>query len=73
MHWMIQSSDILQFDSESRAEILYIWGKTKIFFLVFLRYIQSTCATTGEGLYEGMEWLSRNIADKVEYYQIAQR
>ncbi|XP_027114377.1 ADP-ribosylation factor-like [Coffea eugenioides] len=27
-------------------------------------YIQSTCATTGEGLYEGMEWLSRNIADK---------
>jgi hypothetical protein len=29
------------------------------------RYIQSTCATTGEGLYEGLDWLSSNIATKV--------
>lgn len=29
------------------------------------RYIQSTCATTGEGLYEGLDWLSNNIANKV--------
>jgi len=29
------------------------------------RYIQSTCATTGEGLYEGLDWLSSNIASKV--------
>ncbi|KAG2632772.1 hypothetical protein PVAP13_2NG123700 [Panicum virgatum] len=28
------------------------------------RYIQSTCATTGEGLYEGLDWLSSNIASK---------
>ncbi|KAL1803655.1 hypothetical protein ACET3Z_032302 [Daucus carota] len=28
-------------------------------------YIQSTCATSGEGLYEGLEWLSNNIANKV--------
>uniref|UniRef100_A0A2P2LC37 ADP-ribosylation factor n=1 Tax=Rhizophora mucronata TaxID=61149 RepID=A0A2P2LC37_RHIMU len=28
-------------------------------------YIQSTCATSGEGLYEGLEWLSNNIASKV--------
>uniref|UniRef100_A0A804R9B9 Uncharacterized protein n=1 Tax=Zea mays TaxID=4577 RepID=A0A804R9B9_MAIZE len=27
-------------------------------------YIQSTCATTGEGLYEGLDWLSSNIASK---------
>nr|XP_043608572.1 ADP-ribosylation factor-like [Erigeron canadensis] len=27
-------------------------------------YIQSTCATTGEGLYEGLDWLSNNIASK---------
>merc|ERR1712196_562898 len=27
-------------------------------------YIQSTCATSGEGLYEGLEWLSNNIASK---------
>jgi hypothetical protein len=29
------------------------------------RYIQSTCATSGEGLYEGLDWLSSNIANKV--------
>eukprot|EP00897_Mesotaenium_endlicherianum_P003217 jgi/Mesen1/2923/ME000175S02077 len=29
------------------------------------RYIQSTCATSGEGLYEGLDWLSSNIASKV--------
>jgi hypothetical protein len=28
-------------------------------------YIQSTCATSGEGLYEGLDWLSSNIANKV--------
>ncbi|KAJ8529642.1 hypothetical protein K7X08_036477 [Anisodus acutangulus] len=27
-------------------------------------YIQSTCATSGEGLYEGLEWLSNNIVNK---------
>lgn len=30
------------------------------------RYIQSTCATSGEGLYEGLDWLSNNIASKVK-------
>lgn len=30
----------------------------------FHRYIQSTCATSGEGLYEGLDWLSSNIASK---------
>jgi len=25
-------------------------------------YIQSTCATTGEGLYEGLDWLSNTLA-----------
>ncbi|KAJ2162158.1 Arf GTPase arf1 [Coemansia sp. RSA 552] len=24
-------------------------------------YIQTTCATTGDGLYEGLEWLSNNL------------
>jgi len=27
-------------------------------------YIQGTCATTGEGLYEGLEWLSTEIQKK---------
>ncbi|KAA3465810.1 ADP-ribosylation factor 2 [Gossypium australe] len=31
-------------------------------------YIQSTCATSGEGLYEGLDWLSNNIANKVRRY-----
>nr|XP_023921050.1 ADP-ribosylation factor 2-like [Quercus suber] len=25
---------------------------------------ESTCATSGEGLYEGLDWLSNNIANK---------
>ncbi|RVW46482.1 ADP-ribosylation factor [Vitis vinifera] len=32
-------------------------------------YIQSTCATSGEGLYEGLEWLSNNIATKASMRQ----
>lgn len=27
-------------------------------------YIQSCCATSGEGLYEGLDWLSANIANR---------
>ena len=27
-------------------------------------YIQSTCATTGEGLVEGLEWLAESIKAK---------
>eukprot|EP00210_Caulerpa_lentillifera_P001066 g1028.t1 len=27
-------------------------------------YIQGTCATSGEGLYEGLDWMSANIAKK---------
>ncbi|KAK9713569.1 hypothetical protein RND81_06G036000 [Saponaria officinalis] len=27
-------------------------------------YIQSACATSGEGLYEGLDWLSNNISTK---------
>ncbi|EKM80060.1 hypothetical protein AGABI1DRAFT_113290 [Agaricus bisporus var. burnettii JB137-S8] len=28
-------------------------------------YIQATCATSGDGLYEGLEWLSSNIGRRV--------
>ena len=38
------------------------WGH---YFGFYFRYIQSTCATSGEGLYEGLDWLSNNIANKV--------
>jgi ADP-ribosylation factor protein 1 len=27
-------------------------------------FIQSTCATSGEGLYEGLDWLSSNISNR---------
>lgn len=40
-------------------------GLLLIFMMIHLRYIQSTCATSGEGLYEGLDWLSNNIASKV--------
>ena len=40
---------------------LYVYGTLSLF-----RYIQSTCATSGEGLYEGLDWLSNNIAGKVD-------
>jgi hypothetical protein len=36
-----------------------------IYIFYSCRYIQSTCATSGEGLYEGLDWLSNNIANKV--------
>lgn len=29
--------------------------------LTELQYIQSTCATSGDGLYEGLEWLSNSL------------
>ncbi|KAK5772029.1 hypothetical protein PVK06_048290 [Gossypium arboreum] len=45
------------------------WSASCLFYfkisLVSHRYIQSTCATSGEGLYEGLDWLSNNIANKV--------
>ncbi|KAL3814616.1 hypothetical protein ACJIZ3_015884 [Penstemon smallii] len=34
-------------------------------------YIQSTCATSGEGLYEGLDWLSNNIANKVDLISLS--
>ncbi len=36
----------------------------RLFPLCSFRYIQSTCATSGEGLYEGLDWLSQNISSK---------
>ncbi|KAH7299763.1 hypothetical protein KP509_24G027800 [Ceratopteris richardii] len=30
-------------------------------------YIQSSCATTGEGIYEGLQWLSANIGNKCRF------
>lgn len=27
-------------------------------------YIQATCATSGEGLYEGLDWLSSQLSKK---------
>ncbi|KAG6513119.1 hypothetical protein ZIOFF_023427 [Zingiber officinale] len=33
-------------------------------------YIQSACATSGEGLYEGLDWLSNNIVNKVACFLV---
>eukprot|EP00964_Phaeocystis_antarctica_P156022 scaffold125496_cov69-Phaeocystis_antarctica.AAC.1 len=36
-------------------------------------YIQSTCATTGDGLYEGLDWMSSSLskANKILYHRDA--
>jgi hypothetical protein len=34
------------------------------------RYIQSTCATSGEGLYEGLDWLSTNIVKVIAHQRM---
>ena len=31
---------------------------------LYCRYIQATCATSGEGLYEGLDWMSSQLAKK---------
>jgi len=33
----------------------------KMLTVMDLQYIQSTCATSGDGLYEGLEWLSNSL------------
>ena len=38
-----------------------IHGTTMAVYLTDLQYIQSTCATSGDGLYEGLEWLSNSL------------
>jgi len=30
-----------------------------------LWFIQSTCATTGDGLYEGLDWLSQTLRSRI--------
>jgi hypothetical protein len=47
-------------------------GHSSVFILVTrglsyfrrIRYIQSCCATTGDGLYEGLDWLSNTLSAK---------
>ncbi len=34
------------------------------------RYIQCTSAASGEGLYEGLDWLSSNIFDKAAWFEL---
>ena len=33
----------------------------RVLTMLRLQYIQSTCATSGDGLYEGLEWLSNSL------------
>lgn len=55
--WIIWALSLLYFFIHDLSSILNM-------FLCIHRYIQSTCATSGEGLYEGLDWLSNNIANK---------
>ncbi|CAA2997839.1 ADP-ribosylation factor 4 [Olea europaea subsp. europaea] len=40
-------------------------GKTTILYKLKLGEIVTTIPTIGEGLYEGLDWLSKNIANKI--------
>ena len=33
-------------------------------------YIQGTCALTGDGLYDGLDWLSKTVSKKKWLYNI---
>ena len=37
---------------------------TPVLLLMLLVFAQATCATSGEGLYEGLDWLSAQLAKK---------
>ena len=39
----------------------YIHIYVYIYVYIWPRYIQGTCATSGEGLYEGLDWLSAQL------------
>ena len=32
--------------------------------LIVQWYVQATCATQGEGLYEGLDWLSKELSER---------
>jgi len=34
------------------------------FVFIFQWYIQATCATQGNGLYEGLDWLSQELSKR---------
>ncbi len=57
-----QRASLLQRGSPPAYLLSYLCLPTML--SVMYRYIQSTCATSGEGLYEGLDWLSQNIAAK---------
>jgi hypothetical protein len=42
--------------------ILLVFWRLHLFY--YRRYIQSCCATTGDGLYEGLDWLSNTLSAK---------
>ena len=39
----------------------YVPRETRFYTDPHLQYIQSTCATSGDGLYEGLEWLATTL------------
>lgn len=49
-----------------RTWYIQVSARTRTFtFVVCLRVAQAACATSGDGLYEGLEWLSANIKRRV--------
>lgn len=57
---VLQSARIAGISLATRRDRVFIVTQSPL----LRRYIQSTCATSGEGLYEGLDWLSSNIANR---------
>ncbi|KTB01555.1 ADP-ribosylation factor 2 [Nakaseomyces glabratus] len=57
VQWLLKSEDVERSITETNSVIVNGEGNRPWF-------IQATCATTGEGLYEGLEWLSNNLNNK---------
>jgi ADP-ribosylation factor protein 1 len=48
-----------------RQRTWYIQVRRAITLMTWAHNMQATCATSGDGLYEGLEWLSSNIGRRV--------
>lgn len=60
---VLNGSQVLHVRSEQSIVCAIFSAGSQAHFLC-CRYIQSTCATSGDGLYEGLDWLSLNITNK---------
>lgn len=52
------------YDMYFQIQMLNHWRNVFFILFFFQWYIQSTCATQGSGLYEGLDWLSNELSNQ---------